>query len=932
MAQRSLKFVISADNREAISALDKLGLALEQTKTKTGASSDGMVKFEGAADKLAKKLGVETSGQLNTTSDRLQQLVDHMQKTNAPAADIERATNKLHEAQTKYNESLKTTAEKSSFWDQWGGKITASVAAIGGAIVAFGASSVKAFSDAEIVNKQLEAALKSTGGAAGVTKEQIDEMATSLSNMSGIDDEVIKGGQAMLLTFTNIGKDIFPAATTAMTDMATAMNGGVLPGVEQLRTTSIQLGKALNDPIAGLTALKKVGVSFTEEQRNSIKAMVEHGQVAQAQQAILAELSREFGGSAKAAGETFAGGIAKLNVEFGNLQEDIGGKVTPALTGLMQTFPTLSMGFVGVGKAIGGLNISAGELMIALPLMKNMFTSMPAMLGNVAKGLGAVAVAAAAAYAIVDLYKSMREKGVALDEQKAKLTQLASTMDKDLRPAAIEIIKQMNAQKISVEEATKRIAAMTPVVKADNEARMQTNAELKKQNVELDKQAKLIETVRFHGWQKLHGDIVEINKEMANFTNTLQLSSASLDEFDKDASARFKAVWDETMGSVAMTSGTTFDQIETDWSTTKDEMNKTTGAFGEFWKNQVSTVVTGFSQGVADLIFSGKSLKDTMVGIFKEMGESVVRMFVEFGINKLIGRILGTAEGGGGTNSITGAFDSVLGSLKTKMKEWGVEIEKIISAIGGGVGVITGMNVPGAPGAIQSGASGALTGISIATMLSESAWAGPIGLAIGATVGLVAWLFGQQARNNKNKVDDTVITEKGFKQIWDIYSAYQSAGGLDPNAENALRKDTLVTGIGLWNEMAKTYKRPESLKTQRDGILGFIEAVNSVYQGKWDASLKAFPDFPNVTHDLSLPVQPMARGGIVTRPTMALIGEAGPEAVIPLGRGGMGAGNVYITVERVETNDPRKLVDGLIDLAKMNRGGTRVRLREALAI
>jgi phage-related minor tail protein len=40
----------------------------------------------------------------------------------------------------------------------------------------------------------------------------------------------------------------------------------------------------------------------------------------------------------------------------------------------------------------------------------------------------------------------------------------------------------------------------------------------------------------------------------------------------------------------------------------------------------------------------------------------------------------------------------------------------------------------------------------------------------------------------------------------------------------------------------------------------------------------------------------LADGGIVTRPTLALIGEAGPEAVIPLNRGGMGAGGITVNV------------------------------------
>jgi len=57
----------------------------------------------------------------------------------------------------------------------------------------------------------------------------------------------------------------------------------------------------------------------------------------------------------------------------------------------------------------------------------------------------------------------------------------------------------------------------------------------------------------------------------------------------------------------------------------------------------------------------------------------------------------------------------------------------------------------------------------------------------------------------------------------------------------------------------------------------------------------------------------MAKGGIVTRPTIALIGEAGPEAVVPLGRGGgMGATyqiNVYALTATAEVG--RKVYEAL---------------------
>ena len=128
----------------------------------------------------------------------------------------------------------------------------------------------------------------------------------------------------MLLTFTNVGGSTFPQATQAVLDMATAMNGGAIPSEEQLRNETILLGKALNDPIKGLTSLQHVGVTFSESQRESIKAMMEVNNIAGAQAIILQELAKEFGGSAQAAGGSFAGQMAIAKNEVKNLKEEVG--------------------------------------------------------------------------------------------------------------------------------------------------------------------------------------------------------------------------------------------------------------------------------------------------------------------------------------------------------------------------------------------------------------------------------------------------------------------------------------------------------------------------------------------------------------------------------------------------------------------------------
>lgn len=200
-----------------------------------------------------------------------------------------------------------------------------------GITAAFGAASaavltsVEAFGESQRVSAQLNAVLKSTGGVAGVTREQVLKMSAALQQQSTFSDEAITSAQNLLLTFTNIGKDVFPDATQTVLDMSTALG-------QDLKSSSIQLGKALNDPIQGVTALRRVGVSFNEQQLEQIKLMQESGDLMGAQKIVLQELSKEFGGSALAASETFTGQIARLKENLNNTQEILGKGMVDALT------------------------------------------------------------------------------------------------------------------------------------------------------------------------------------------------------------------------------------------------------------------------------------------------------------------------------------------------------------------------------------------------------------------------------------------------------------------------------------------------------------------------------------------------------------------------------------------------------------------------
>ena len=191
--------------------------------------------------------------------------------------------------------------------------------------------------------------LASTGNAAGMTAEQLKALAFQLQNVTNFSDEVTLSGENLLLTFTNIGRDVFPDATRTMLDMSVALK-------QDLKSSAIQLGKALNDPIKGITALQRDGVSFTESQKDTIQALVDTGRTADAQRLILAELQKEFGGSAEAARKADGGLIAFKNT-LGDLQELFG---TGILAGGSDFFEQLAQG--GASDEMKALAEAAGVL------------------------------------------------------------------------------------------------------------------------------------------------------------------------------------------------------------------------------------------------------------------------------------------------------------------------------------------------------------------------------------------------------------------------------------------------------------------------------------------------------------------------------------------------------------------------------------------
>lgn len=225
-------------------------------------------------------------------------------------SDTSQAEKDLGKLEKKTKEADKSTINLTSAFKTAGLAVAAVSGVVGGLVAAY-----RTQEQAEI---KLEQTLKATGFAAGLSAKELKNLASGLQEVTTFGDEAILAAQSMLLTFKSIGEETFPRATEAVLDIAQAMGG-------DLQGASIQLGKALNDPIGGIASLTRVGVQFTNEQKEQIKSFVGTNDVASAQAVILGELESQFGGLARAA----AGGTGAIT-QTKNLLGDIaesGGKI-----------------------------------------------------------------------------------------------------------------------------------------------------------------------------------------------------------------------------------------------------------------------------------------------------------------------------------------------------------------------------------------------------------------------------------------------------------------------------------------------------------------------------------------------------------------------------------------------------------------------------
>lgn len=257
----------------------------------------------------------------------------------------------------------------------------------------FLSSSVEEFNKADVAMGQLKQTLESTGNASGVTSEELKEQAESLQKLTLYSSVATERMDSVLATFTNIKGEIYTNAVPAILDLSAKMG-------QDLKSSAMEVGRALNDPIRAITQLRRTGIVFDAEQQKMIKTMTATGHVAQAQAVILDVLNQKFGGSAEVMAQLGTGPAQQLQNRFEDLKAEIGEIIFKIAVGFI---PIMDAAIVAVRESIKWI----GE-------HKEILKALAIGLGTAAVALGIYTVVTSAATIATTLYAAALSVVVAL--------------------------------------------------------------------------------------------------------------------------------------------------------------------------------------------------------------------------------------------------------------------------------------------------------------------------------------------------------------------------------------------------------------------------------------------------------------------------------------------------------------------------------------
>lgn len=402
------------------------------------------------------------------------------------------------------------------------------------ASVNFLGRSLKVLGDRQADTAALANGLAKVGAEAGTLKK-LQSVADELGKQTLFDEEDFTKGFQLLTSFQSIGVESYQRVATAAADLSQVTGA-------DLNSSLLQLSKALQDPVKGLTALSRSGTTFTEQQKTQIKTLVESGNALQAQELILKEIEKQYGNAATAAGSAgFAGAMDTLGENFRDFQVAVAKEAQPAVTafvnslsGVFANLSKVNPQFLSAVGTLGKLAISLGIVVAAYKTLKTAIAGAAAakafLLSLTGIGLAKIAIAAGAAALVYSkLNESVEETATQLDEQQKK----TDAVNKKTR--------QTNAlTKNSADLATQKTAALKEEAKAQQVIATQTKMRLAQETAAADARNSLTGAY-YDAELKLNSLAIQRAKQRGDTNQVLQLELRQVELIYQQTLAQIQA-------------------------------------------------------------------------------------------------------------------------------------------------------------------------------------------------------------------------------------------------------------------------------------------------------------------------------------------------------------------------------------------------------
>lgn len=436
--------------RAELNSLKKDINSVKQYLSKESSSISDAWKFKAKFDTSLLKLNIT---QLQSLRQKLETQFQKKLNLNIDSASLQRTKLQIEAVNNQLNQ-LKTTSSGFGGLELLKGFIGAAGL---GVLTSVLKQATQNAMEARKAQMQVEQAVKQTGGVAGYTASELFKLANSLQKLSGIDDDVILTNITnQLLTFTNISGEVFSRAQKSILDLNAVISKGE---VGALSSQAIQLGKALEDPIQGISALTRVGVTFTEQQKEQIEKFVNQNDLMSAQKIILDEIEAKYGNQAEALNKA-TGGIKSFQTAVGDLLEKIGapllnffGSIATKLTEYLEATETQTISFDEQKKKVDNLTSTIPNLLSRYDELKsktNLSNIEQEELKKIIKNI---------AESIPSAISQFNKYGEALDINTGKVTQYIEAERKRLAVIRAAEIETATANKKQLESERKLIEA-----------------------------------------------------------------------------------------------------------------------------------------------------------------------------------------------------------------------------------------------------------------------------------------------------------------------------------------------------------------------------------------------------------------------------------------------------------------------------------------